>query len=101
MAQWKYTIKSGKALREAIDEGDTMQTVECLLKCYEELRDKLSDEDNVFYEDYEEYEYDIADNRGMLMLYQLDPDEYDEEDIDNYLAEFYDICDNVRAWISM
>lgn len=95
MAQWKYTIESGKSLREAIENGDTMQTVKCLLKCYKELRNKLSDEDS------EDYEYDIADTIGVLMSYELSPDEDDEENINYYLEEFYDICDAVRAWISM
>lgn len=95
MAMWKYTIEGGTALREAIDDGDTERTVKCLLQCYKELQNKLSDED------MEDYEYDIADTIGVLMLYKLSPDEDDEENINYYLAEFYDICDDVRAFVSL
>ncbi len=95
MAMWKYTIQNGTALREAIYDGNTEQTVKCLLQCYKELRDKLSDED------MEDYEYDIADTIGVLMSYEMCPCEDDEENINYYLTEFYDICDDVRAFIKL
>ena len=37
MAMWKYTIENGKALREAIAEGNTEATIECLMNCFNEL----------------------------------------------------------------
>ena len=93
MAQWKYTIENGKALREAIDDGDIERTVRCLYRCFKELYDKMSEEDK----DY--YQFDIEDTMEILKLYD---EEYDDEDnLNYYLAEFYDICDAVRAWISI
>ena len=47
---WKYKLKSGSALREAINNEDMEQVVKCLLLCYRELLDKLDEWDA---EDYE------------------------------------------------
>ena len=93
MAQWNYTLRWGKQLREAIYEEDAEMVVKCLIACYRELLNKLSDEDR------EDYEYDIEDTIEILTYYEADPD--DEDDIDYYLSEFYDICDELRAWIEI
>ena len=93
MAQWDYTLKWGKQLHEAIYDEDAEIVVKCLIACYRELLNKLSDEDR------ECYKYDIEDIIEILTLYALDPD--DEDDVDYYLDEFYDICDDVRAWIAI
>lgn len=87
---WKYTLNSGSALREAIDDGNLEQTRECLLLCYKELLDKLSNEDA------EIYRFDICDE-----YYSLEVCDLDEESIDDYLARFYDICDDVRAFVTI
>ena len=88
MAKWNYTLKWGKHLREAIDAEDIEMVVKCLICCYRELLNKLSDEDK------EWKEFDIEQEIFCLECYDED------EDIDGYLAEFYDICDDVRAWVS-
>lgn len=91
MAQWNYTIRWGKQLREAICTEDEEMVVKCLIACYRELLNKLSDEDR----DWKEF--DIEDAVVCLENY----DEDDEDEIDYYLAEFYDICDDVGAWVSI
>lgn len=93
MANWKYTLKSGLALREAIDNDDAEQVVKCLLVCYNELLNQLDEWDEV------DYEMDIHDSIGVLMGYELCPD--DEDDVNYYLEEFYDLCDELRAWIGI
>ena len=90
---WKYKLKSGSALREAIYKDDTEQTVKCLLSCYKELYDKLSDEDK------EWKGMVIEDEIDSLTYGVIDPD--DETAINYYLEEFYDICDDVGAWIEI
>lgn len=90
---WKYRIKSGSALREAIDNEDVEQVVKCLLRCYKELYNKLSEEDK------EWKGMDIEDAIEILTLYVVDPD--DEDDVNYYLADFYDICDDVRAFVAL
>lgn len=93
MIKWNYTIQKGTALREAIYAEDTEKVVKCLLACYRELYEKLSDEDK------EWKGFDIEDNIEILTYYEADPD--DEDNIDYYLSEFYDICDDVRAFITL
>lgn len=95
MAKWKYTINSGSALREAIDNEDTEQVVKCLLLCYKELLDKLDEWDK------EDYEIDIHDSIGVLKAYELCHDDDDEDNVNYYLEEFYDICDDVRAFVAL
>lgn len=89
MAQWNYTLKWGKHLREAIDAEDIEMVVKCLICCYRELLNKLSDEDK------EWKEFDIEEE--IFCLENFD----EEEDVDGYLECFYDICDDVRAWIAI
>lgn len=91
MSKWIYTINSGKALHEAINADDEQQTVKCLLQCYKELYDKLSDEDK------EWKGWDIEDNMDSLINIDLD----DEDNINCALDDFYDICDDLRAWITL
>ena len=82
-------MQFGKNLREAIDEGNVEATVKCLIACYRELQIKLSNEDK------ELIEFDIED--AIFNLENFDP----SEDVDKYLEEFYDICDDVRAWVGI
>ena len=95
MAHWKYTLNSGTALREAIDNEDVEQVVKCLLLCYNELLDKLDEWDE------EDYEIDIHDSIGVLMAYELCPDEDDTDYINDKLTEFYDLCDELGAWVAL
>lgn len=94
MAKWKYTLNSGSALREAINNDDSEQVVKCLLLCYEELLNKLDEWDEA------DYEIDIHDSIGVLKAYELCPDD-DEDYINDQLDEFYDLCDELRAWIGL
>lgn len=93
MAQWNYTLKWGKQLREAICAEDEEFVVRCLIACYRELLNKLSDEDR------EDYEFEIEEWIETLEMYDLDED--DEDEINYYLAEFYNTCDYLRAWITI
>lgn len=91
MAQWNYTLKWGKQLREAITAEDTELAIRCLIACYRELLNKLSVEDR------EWKEFDIEDAIACLENY----DKCEDDEIDFHLSEFYDICDDVRAWIEI
>lgn len=95
MAHWKYTLKSGSALREAIYNNDMEQVVKCLLLCYKELLDKLDEWDEA------DYEIDIQDSIGVLMAYELCPDEDDKDYLNDKLEEFYDLCDEIRAFVEL
>ena len=89
MAKWEYTITNGRGLHQAIWNEEEQLVVKYLLACYNELYAKLSDEDK------EWRGYDIED--AIFNLENFDED----EDIDGYLEEFYDLCDELRAWITL
>lgn len=96
MANWKYTLNSGSALREAIDNDDMEQVVKCLLLCYKELKSKLSEEDEEWYAD------DITDAMDSLdFLDSMGVEDEDEDEINDHLEDFYDLCDALRAWIGI
>ena len=89
MARWKYTLRFGKNLREAIDNEDVEAVVICLIACYRELLNQMNEDDKDF------YELDIED-----AIFNLD--NFDEgEDVDDYLAYFYDLCDDLGAWVAI
>ena len=90
MAQWKYTITNGKALRDTIEDGNTTETIKSLKDCCVELLNSLTDRD---LDDFAEDLQDIMDTLD-------DVDVYDTDEIDDCLEDFYDICDIIRAWIS-
>ena len=93
---WKYTLKSGFALREAIDNEDIKQVVECLLHCCVELNRKLRGEDK------SDYALELDDMYVALTCFEINEDEEEnEEEINSYLADFYDICDSVRAFVEL
>ena len=92
MIKWNFTIHNGIPLREAISNDDFKQTVECLYKCFEELYNKMSDEDK------DCYQIDIED---IMEILKLNDTEFDEDTINDYLQEFYDICDDVRAFVAL
>lgn len=91
MAQWKYTIEHGKALREAIEDGNTTETIESLKDCCTELLGSLKDRD---------IDYFAEDLQDMIDTLD-DVDIYDTDEIDDCLRDFYDICDVIRVWISI
>lgn len=91
--KWKYTLESGSALREAICNEDIMQTAECLRNCCIELNRKLRGEDK------SDYALDLDDMCDSLWCFEVDEDA--EENLNCYLADFYDICDAVGAWIEI
>ena len=94
MAKWQYTIHGGKELREAI-ENDELETVaQCLVTCIKELYSKLSDEDKA----YEGYDLECLIDSVTA---DIDYGDFDEDEINDYLEEFYDICDDVQAWIEI
>lgn len=100
MAQWNYTLKWGKQLREAIHDEDIEMVVKCLIACYRELLNKLSDEDKEWYE--LDIEQEIADIDSFKTCVELNGiEDEDKDELDCYLETFYNICDELRAWIAI
>ena len=93
MAKWKYTLESGIALREAIEAENIEQVIYHLSQCYRELLDKLSKEDK------EWKQWDIEET--IEFLDGLGEEDVDADEVDWYLSEFYDLCDDIRAFVAL
>lgn len=98
MANWRYKLKHGTALREAIDNEDYELVISELKECFKELHAAIP-------EDYDEddLERDIADIEDFEYMVESIEDENDEEDlineIDSKLNDLYDLCDALRVWV--
>lgn len=92
MAQWKYVLKFGKALRDAIDEEDYDKVISGLVACFTELHQTLP-------EDYDEddLESDLEDISAIKE--NFDDGEDVEDELNWKLDELYDLCDSLRVWV--
>ena len=101
MANWKYRLKTGSDLREAISDENYEDVLKYLEKSWREINKE-------FPNDYEEDELnediaDIENERDNLFNYE----DYDmtmedvEENINYLLNNLYDYCDNMRIWIEI
>lgn len=105
MANWKYNLRfEGKALRELInkEDGETIENVIAIYKqiisCLEYWKKRLLESDK------EDWEYDIEEMIEDLQCACSDvkDDYYEEkENLNYYLRDFYDMCDNARVWIGV
>ena len=86
---WRYTVKTGKQLREAIDGGNLEEILDNLEEVWREIH-------NRFPKEYDEYdlENDLSDIDGVR-------EDGDEEDVDMLLSDLYDYCDNTRLFIEL
>ena len=92
MANWNYICKNGKALRNAIDEENTVKVLKALISCYEEIMSMLTEDDSLYDSDIEDSIYDIQD--------RLNDGDTENDDVDILLEEFYDFCDEMRIWVA-
>lgn len=97
MKKWKYTLKNGIALREAIDKEDMKRVLEILLDCYDEIMNYFVKEGYTEPED-RNYEYE---NYTEDIIMELNSEEYDEDLINWLLSEFYDLCDIYNIWVAL
>ena len=89
-ANWRYTLKCGNALRNAIYDGDAQEVIRQLWNGYKELMTAGIIDDW----QYESYTDDLIDSEYW------DEDEM-EENTDWALNNFYDLCDNTDVWIPL
>ena len=96
--KWDYELKSGNALRKAVEDEDYSEIQKQLINCYKELYDILPDED-----------FDLSDVEDKIEdITILDTDESEVDSIEdledswNYeLSDFYDFCDAYNVWIPL
>lgn len=86
--KWRYTLKNGRALRDAIETEDYIAILATIQLCYQELNDAGIIDDDDCEEWVEEIDY-------------LNVDEMDDDDIDYWLDQLYDVCDNLDVWIPL
>ena len=88
---WKYELQSTDELMQAIDSEDYVGVINALRDCYQELLDV----ELITPEDFDNYTEDFD-------LYGDFSDWDDPESTVNYeLEQFYDLCDNIRAWVGI
>lgn len=98
-AEWKYQLKSGTALRKAIDSGDYSAIKSSLINAYKEINKAMPD-------DFEDYELESKLDDINFLDTEFDPDIHDSEDdvTDSWdweLSDFYDLCDSLKIWIPL
>ena len=98
MKEWKYTLKNGKILREAIKEEDYEKILKTLKECYTEILDFLVKEGLTEPEDRDDEYEEYVENIDILLG---DIDTIEEDDIDYELSLLYEICDNTNIWIEL
>ena len=94
MANWRFKLTAGKALREAIENEDRDAVLDNLILCWRAIRELMPD-------DYEEYELedDIEAIGAVREDMDYEDEDYVEEEIDGLLRDFYDFCDGYRIWV--
>ena len=106
MANWKYNLRfEGKMLRELINKEETMENIVAIYKqiiaCLETWKRRLLETDK------EDWEYDIEEMIEDLQCACPDMEdgsldyEEEQENLNYYLRDFYDMCDNARVWIGV
>ena len=84
---WKYQLKTGKTLRDAIDKGNVEAVITALKMAWQEVHDIMPDE-------FDEYELDSK-------IEEIDMIDNDEDEVDYELGDFYDFCDSYDIWVSL
>lgn len=107
MAVWKYRLEfEGKLLRELLHkEEETIENIIAiynqLIICLEKLKRRLLKSDK---EDWEyEIENMIEDLQCACPDVKDDSLDYkdEQENLNYYLRDFYDMCDSVRVWVGV
>lgn len=91
MANWKYTLKCGKKLREAIYNDDAYEILRYLAEAWKEIHSQFPDE-------YDEFnlENDLDEIDALR-----ENDNIEDDDVNYLLSDLYDYCDGTRIWIDM
>ena len=85
--RWSYKLKSGKALRQAVDDEDYDAVKDGLIAAYKEINEAMPE-----YFDESDLEQAIFDLEGL---------DLDEDELNFALNDFYDLCDNLGIWVDM
>ena len=86
--RWKSRCKEWKEVRQMIWEGDTSGIMKSMLKICKK---------------YAEQKWDFADDFERMVedLEVVVDDDLDDEEVDYYLNDFYDLCDYAGVWLEV
>ena len=90
--KWELELKAGAGLRDAIEDEDYKEVVEKIKDCYREINDKRPD-----LLDEDELDNIIED----LDVSFVEEEDFTEDNIDYYLNDLYDFCDNSGIWLNL
>lgn len=93
MGRWRYTLKFGEALRNAIEDENYEDIISGLVACFTELHKALPDE-----YDEDDLQGDLADISGIYETFE-DGDDDIEDELNWKLDELYDLCDALQVWV--
>ena len=105
MKKWNYEVKDlSIQLRELINESnsdysDCVKILEKTVEICEYIKTILSEKDKDIWEDRFD---DMIESIKECLNYEIsEDDDSDNEDIVNYyLGDFYDLCDAVNIWLA-
>ena len=98
MAVWtaKMETERAHALREAIDNEDANEVLTALVGACQWICDFLEAKGEEDCGSYRETE-DLIDNAQCY----IGDEDIDEDDVNELLDEFFDICDGERIWVDV
>lgn len=105
MSNWKYNIdKEGVELRNLLNNAETLENIADLythiIECLNTIRKMLTRKDSEKWgneidnmiEDLEMAQPDLSDDLNY---------KEEEDNLNYYLDEFYNLCDNIGVWIGI
>lgn len=100
-SRWNYTLKCGKALRQAINNEDPEEILEMLRQAWTEIHENFPDEydENDLDSDLSDIENEL-DNVENYEDYDMTYEDV-EDNIDYMLTNLYDFCDEFNIWVDM
>ena len=101
MRRWKYTLMTGKQLRQAISDDDMTATLDALKECWKEISKAMPDvyEADDLVNDLEELDNQL-DNCANYEDYSVTEDDIQDE-INWQLSRLYDFCDEWGIWVEV
>ncbi|MBQ6631064.1 MAG: hypothetical protein IJH55_02885 [Romboutsia sp.] len=89
-SKWDYELNTGQALRKAIHDENYFEVMKQLRRSIEELFTKELIDDWT----YESMMSDLQD------IYNIDHEDLEDE-LNYFLADFYDLCDSINVWVPL
>ena len=90
MARWLKTCTEFAKVRVSIESENLSEIIKGLI----EICDKYAKENWDFADDYARLSEELSETID-------DEKDYSDDEVDYWLSEFYDLCDNARVWLEV